>query len=187
MSFLSRRTSMMNFIRFLFFVGLFLTAQANSAILIDPSLGTNIGYNMKGNGVDSDFSGTGFGGRFGLDYLGVMFGLDYHRHSGELEQANGAKFDSTLTETAVFVGYDAPVLFRVWGAMLLKGELDVEGGSDFTEASGIKLGLGFTVLPLVSINIEHRSYEYEKLDGVTASEKYKNKGMFLSVSFPISF
>jgi hypothetical protein len=178
---------MMNFIRFLFFVGLFLTAQAYSAIMIDPSIGTNIGYNLEGNGVDEDFGGTGVGGRFGLDYVGVMFGIDYHRHTGELEQANGNKLDASLTETAVFVGYDAPILFRVWAAMLVKGEFDVENGSDYTDGKGMKFGVGFTMLPFVSLNLEHRSFEYEKRGDVAGAETYKNKGMFLSVSLPLSF
>lgn len=160
--------------------------NAKASLLIEPILGYNAASEAGfSNAKKYDYSGPGYGARLGLQYLGVMFGLDHQIHNVEFDNATG-KVDVESTQTGVFIGFDAPLLVRVWATYLLSADYEPETGTKFDEGSGLKLGVGLKLLPLVSLNVEYMKYEYEKGGGVTLPSKLEQNGLFFSVSLPLT-
>jgi len=155
-------------------------SQANAGILFEPVLG----YNLSGEAGATDIdSGMAFGARVGWQNLGLMFGLDYQSVSGELDDSTSTDYDST--EIGLFVGYDFPVMIRVWAAYMLSGSFEPGAGSKYEGISGTKIGVGFTFLPLVSVNIEMKAFSYDEWNGASADLDYEVT--MLSVSLPLTF
>lgn len=147
-----------------------LTVEAGAAVLVEPHLG----YNLKATGdstrsgtkYEYDYSGAQYGLRLGGQYLGFMAGLDYTLSNPEIETktiAGTNKDEMKTRELGFFVGYNLPILIRAWGAYYfdVKSEDDSNGGATAagTEYSGStkELGLGFTGLPFVSLNLVYRN------------------------------
>mgnify|MGYP001488633932 CR=1 FL=1 len=169
--------------------------NAKAGIFVDPYLGYNVGWltesvTVGSTTVDVDYADTGiiYGGRAGLKTLGFMFGLDYSMGSA-LKATPVASLVSGYTTTTVkydvsymgaFVGYELPFLLRAWLTYHFDVGMDVEGSSTPIEGSSTTVGVGFTGLPLVSLNAEYRmvSLDNDTLD---------YKALLLSVSLPFSF
>ena len=102
---------------------------------------------------DSEESGESYktvGGRLGYSFLLVSGGLDY-----ELMSADG----DNITNTSLFVGVDLPILFRFYGKYVFSSDYDNDD-IDLDFASGTVLGVGFTGLPFVVINLEVTNLNY---------------------------
>lgn len=191
--------------------------SANAGVMIEPYLG----YGMFGSGDTTRNStnyshspgGLTFGGRLGYQFLGFMAGVDYSLSSTTLTTtATGVsdmEDDISRSNLALFVGYNLPIMLRVWGSYFL--DASVEGtttnssGSAFLRASdsndltkatggtGIALGVGLTSLPLVSLNAEFRSItfaDYENKSGTAitdVTEDVNFQEILLSVSLPWEF
>ena len=196
-----------NLILFLFFL-LFMSVNTQATFLVEPYAG----YVVSGSGeatssgtkVDYSHSGAAFGARAGLKYLGVMGGVDYSMRSEfDLEA------ETTLLGTAisvkdkhegktmgVFVGYELPMMLRFWGSYLMDVTWEDTDGSDVGDelsGSGYGLGIGFTALPLMSINLEYKMFEFDESKdasaGTTASiaSPLEMNEILLSVSIPFDF
>ena len=140
--------------------------------------------------ISVDYADTGilFGGRCGWQTFGLMFGLDYSMGSG-LEATpvaslvsgytvNTTKYD--VSYMGAFVGYELPFLLRAWLTYHFDVGMDVEDSSTAIEGSSTTVGVGFTGLPLVSLNAEYRMVSLDN-----ANLDYKS--LLLSVSLPFSF
>ena len=146
--------------------------QSHAALLIEPVVGFSVG---KGN-IETDVpadptenlsqtrssNGTSYGGRLGYQNFGLQLGLDYLASNMKL---SGNDFKTS--EFGGFVGYEFPILFRAYAGYVFSGtgtydgdteELDLKGGT------GPKVGIGFTLLPLLDFNIEYRSITYKELE-----------------------
>jgi len=160
-------------------------STANAGLLIEPYLGYHTGEVNDGSTKD-DFSGMTYGARVGYQHaLGLMFGVDYM--TGSWEQDSNPKADLTPAILGVFVGYDFPVLLRVYGVYSLSNEVkhkDTSGSSTMKGDGAIKLGVGFTGLPLVSINLEYLQASYDKSGSTTLTPAIKASGYGLTVSIP---
>jgi hypothetical protein len=192
----------------LFFLSLFVfSGNTRAGILIEPYLGfslagtgdTTIGTNK----YDHSYSSPTIGGRLGYGMLGFMAGLDYSMQTFDLESEIGSttyKDGVKKNQLGIFVGYNLPILVRVWGTYYLSGNLDGDDPSasntlldsryEFSDGGGYALGAGFTGLPFVSINLEYRNLEYDKAEfsGATLStynEKLNLSEILLSVSLPL--
>lgn len=82
---------------------------------------------------------------------------------------NDFKEKLSTTEYAAFVGFEFPVLLRVYAGYIFAGNADTKLRTDINDGAGIqdhkikfdgvtgtKLGVGFTLLPFVDINFEYR-------------------------------
>ncbi len=192
----------------LFFLSLFVfSGNTRAGILIEPYLGfsfagtgdTTIGTNK----YDHSYSSPTIGGRLGYGMLGFMAGLDYSMQTFDLESEIGSttyKDGVKKNQLGIFVGYNLPILLRVWGTYYLSGNVDGDDPSasntlldsryEFSDGGGFALGAGFTGLPFVSINLEYRNLEYDKLEfnGATLgtyNEKLNLSEILLSVSLPL--
>ena len=67
------------------------------------------------------------------------------------------------TKLGVFAGYDFPLFVRAWASYFLDiSREDADGNESNTDSIDgvVGLGVGFTFLPLVSLNVEYRTFQY---------------------------
>lgn len=145
------------------------SSQSQAGLLIEPVVGYSWGkLNSEATGtwVEEDtqgLKGTSYGGRLGYQNFGFQLGVDYLA-SNMVYGSEDEKFKTS--EFGAFVGYELPVLFRVYagyvfsGTGTLVGE-DGEDDTDLKSGSGPKVGIGLTLLPFLDMNIEYRSITYK--------------------------
>lgn len=158
---------------------------ANAGFLIDPYLGTGQTksvFDAVGGATsqdDDEDNTTVTGARLGYSFLLLSAGIDY-----QMASVDGSNF----TNTSVFVGVDLPILLRGWAEYFVGSTTDDSDFSDsFKFKDGYGIGLGFTGLPFVSINLEIQNLNYE-WDGSTATGyDLATATTVLSVSLPLDF
>ncbi|MES2528295.1 MAG: outer membrane beta-barrel protein [Bdellovibrionota bacterium] len=166
---------MQRFLGLFLFSIMFISFNAKADLLLEPVIGYSMG--LKGSVKEGTISGTGlkttedkfsggsgpsFGGRVGYQKLGLQVGLDY-LHSSVNPSDKEFKSNLDINEWAAFVGFEFPILFRVYGAYIFSadGQGKYDTGTSFEkltlkDGSGLKAGLGFTLLPFLDINLEYR-------------------------------
>ncbi len=169
--------------------------QSRAALLIEPVVGYSFGkangeFEVPGNPALNDttntsLNGISYGGRLGYQNFGLQLGLDY--------LASNMKVDGDAFQTSEFggfVGYEFPILFRVYAGYVFSGtgtleedteDLKVKGGT------GPKVGVGFTLLPLLDFNIEYRSITYKELDSSNGQGKLNLDYNAIMVGFSLPF
>lgn len=147
------------------------TTQAN-AFFIEPF----VGYEM-GHGDSDDLSGIQYGARLGGSTLGFLYGVEYTAASLENDVTNT---DTDTTDMGIVVGYEFPILLRVYYSHFLKSETD----SNLEGDGGSKIGIGYTGLPFVAINFEAISRKYDELNGASIAET-ETETYAISVSIPL--
>lgn len=167
--------------------------QSQAALLIEPVLGYSFGsanVDVVTSGVsDSNketTSGIGYGGRLGYQNLGFQLGLDYLSSKMSVDSN-----DFNTGEWAGFVGFEFPILIRVYAGYIFSGSADYETTSKDSKLSGgtgPKLGIGFTMLPFLDLNIEYRSvkYEEEKDIAVNTDLNFDYSAIMVGVSLPFT-
>jgi hypothetical protein len=165
---------MQRFLGFFLISFIFVSLSARAELLIEPVVGYSLGLSgefkegeVTGGGTStaekfSGGSGPSFGGRLGYQKLGFQVGLDY-LHSSINPSDSEFKSNLDVSEWAAFVGFEFPILFRVYGAYIFSanGEGKYDNAGTFQkltlkDGSGLKAGLGFTLLPFLDINLEYR-------------------------------
>lgn len=171
---------------FLLFLPLLFVSQAHAGILLEPYLGYHTGNYKVGNGK-YDMNGPTFGGRVGYQNLGLFLGVDYML--GKWKDDASDSRDASPTDLGLFVGYEFPVMLRVYATYAFDSELKLKGGAinDKYEGTSMKFGLGFTALPMVSVNLEYITGTYDEANGVSLASKLKTSMYGLSVSLPLVF
>ena len=155
---------------FIMILAFLIISPARAGLLIEPVLGYNFG-NIENDGLnelDDKFNGASIGGRIGYQNLGFQLGLDYLRSTLDIDN-DDFKEDVTMSEFAGFIGFEFPILLRVYAGYIFSanGETEAEFGSlkddvKFKDGSGTKLGVGFTGLPFVDINFEYRKGKFSE-------------------------
>ena len=169
--------------------------QSNAALLIEPVVGFSFGKSNVEIDVPSDptqndtfnksLSGASYGGRLGYQNFGLQLGLDY--------LASNMKVDGDAFKTSEFggfVGYEFPILFRVYAGYVFSGTGTLAGDTeDFKVKGGTgpKVGVGFTLLPLLDFNIEYRSIKYAELDVQNGAATFNMDYNAIMVGFSLPF
>jgi hypothetical protein len=110
------------------------------------------------------------------------------------------KDDKKRDELGVFVGYKFPVLVRAWvGYNFLAKETQTALGptsstrvGDYNKGHSKEIGVGFTGLPFVSINLSYKMLSYNTNFDPGANKtssinpKYEPKEIVLGVSIPLN-
>lgn len=171
----------------LLFFAFFVNARAD--ILVEPYVGFALSGTQENSDydVDEDYGGSTIGGRLGWQYLGLFAGADYRMSTFDID---GDDFKET--QYSAVVGYDFPILVRVWGQFVLGGEgdLDNDNNTVYKKPTGTILGVGFTGLPFVSINLEMANYTYEEFEGDAGDDddsETDHQHILLSASLPLTF
>jgi hypothetical protein len=166
-----------------------LSSNAFAGFLIDPYVGTGSfagvldPANAAAEGIndpdDVEESMSAVGSRLGYSFLLFSAGIDY-----QMLTVDG----DSQTNTSAFVGVDLPILFRFWAEYFLSSSVDEETDQSVDFVDGYGLGVGFTGLPFVSINLEAQflNYEYSTENlGTDYDYDYSTVGYILSVSLPL--
>lgn len=183
---------------------LLFSITTHAAVFVEPGLGYNISGNLSDTDVparDEDATGLGYYLRLGYQHLGLFGGVSYGLTNLTLED----KQDTTNPdedwggkELGAFIGYELPVMLRFWGGYIFDTKLEREVTSQATKkiysGNGYKFGLGYKVIPLVSLNLEYKVFTYDEEEDdvgavapLTGVDEIEHKSIFLSVSVPFSF
>ncbi|MGZ3808652.1 MAG: outer membrane beta-barrel protein [Bacteriovorax sp.] len=186
----------------LLIIAYFLTAISASAnVLIEPHLGYNLSggqknYNYSGFNVTTKYTGPQYGARVGYSFHGLMAGGAYTHSTFDLK-ATASGVTNTSKEKqddlGIFIGYSAPVLLRAWATYYFSSKMtETEGPSkgDWNKGHTTELGIGFTPMPLVSLNLMYRmvSFDKQSVSGVETamSPKYEPTELVLGMSIPFN-
>ena len=169
---------------------------AQAEILIEPVLGYNFATKAEIKGPNGDKSkgsgsGVGYGGRIGFQAVGFQIGADYLHSSLSLDKDIDETVDTN--ELAAFVGYEFPVFLRVYAGYIFSATGEYKDGNSqkvkLSDGSGTKFGIGFTGLPIIDINLEYRSGEFDQyeVNGAKTDNKTSYNSLFLGLSAPFTF
>ena len=192
----------------------FLGKVAFAGVLIEPYVGYSLAGKIEdktpGSESKLDYSGLNLGGRLGAQYLGLMGGFAYDHGSYTAKvtgpadtvaslDAIGGGLESKWSANSygAFVGYNFPILLRVWGTYFFKSDwksTEAKGGfskDDKYVGSAYELGLGYTALPFLSLNLQYRVTSFDELqyaDGSPTDKLTDNKAksFMIGVSLPIN-
>lgn len=178
------------------------SSAAHAGIMIEPYLGYgfgNIDYKAVGGTTEytDKLSGTGLGLRLGYQFFLPWVALDYTMISGKGKSgvAGADDYDYSGDSLGAVVGVDLPVMFRFWAGYGFTNNFTQKGtgGASDSKLKGTytKLGVGWTVLPILSINLEYQMNDWKKGDSgageANISDSYstfKHNTTMLSVSAP---
>lgn len=170
------------------------SVESQAALLIEPVVGYSIGkFNSEtdtaGDVEKDDHSarGTSYGGRLGYQNFGFQLGVDYL--ASKMTQNDE---DFNTSEFGGFVGFEFPILLRVYAGYVFSGTADTTVDDEEIELSGgkgPKVGIGFTVLPFLDLNLEYRSITYNTEDedlgaGVEFDSDYQ--ALMFGISLPFT-
>jgi hypothetical protein len=170
------------------------SASAHAGLLLEPYVGYSIGKatgDLTGAGlpgglpisIDEGTKGPVFGGRVGMSFLLLGVGID-----GTFGTTSGDNVDGKLTAVGPFVSVSLP-LIRAWVTYYAKASMDTDNavtGSPTYEGNGIKGGVGFSLLPLISINAEYYSMQFDEEDSsILDTADITDKGVIIGVSVPL--
>ena len=146
--------------------------QAQAGIYVEPYLA----YNILGDTDGTDTTGTNIGGRLGYSLpMLVSFGVDYNMGAYDIDG-----IDADTTNLGAFVAVDLPILLRGYASYYFSS--DLEAGNVTYDGSGVALGVGFTMLPFVSLNVEYRTMSY---DGSGAQADFDADEILVGISVPL--
>jgi hypothetical protein len=163
---------------------------ANANFLIEPHIGYNISGTGSTSGVDYKYTNPELGLRLGGQYLGLMAGLDYTASSYTWTQTPGGDDKFDRSEFGMFVGYNLPIMLRFWGAYYFANTATDSNSSGRTgvgakyKGTTKELGVGFSAIPLLSLNLMLRNIVYDTKP-ITSSD-ISNNEIVLGVSFPFT-
>ncbi len=181
-----------------------ISSSAHAGIMLEPYLGYEMGdmaYKFVGGGTEykDSISGVGYGLRLGYKFLLPWVALDYTAGSGtdKVDSDIGDNRDFAKASLGAVVGVDLPILLRGWVGYGLSNELVLKGlnGAANTKYKGgyMKFGLGTTILPFVSLNLEYKINDLKKVDlgtgevdKSTVYDSLKHDTIMLSVSLPFN-
>ena len=159
---------------------------AAAGVHLEPYVGYGMGsWEMPGQ--SEDFTGMAYGGRLGYTMLGFGGGVEYMGGSFK-DKADVDPSTFKPKALGVWVGYTFPVMIRAYGTYFFDGKTTVSDSSGDSEltGSGMKLGVGFTALPFLSVNLEYFTNTWDEIDG-TALPGFEvtAKGYMLTLSIPL--
>lgn len=173
-------------------LGLFANIS-NAALLVEPHLGYNVsGTGDNGGSTEYDYNGPQYGLRLGYQNLGFMAGLDYTRSSFDMENKSPSSTSTTemeANEWGFFVGYNFPILIRAWGAYYFSNTTKNKTTNSEATGNTKELGVGFTALPFLSLNLMYRMIaldEYKASTGAKSDIDVSINEIVLGVSLPLT-
>lgn len=150
---------------------------AKADLLLEPYMGYYFGKTDPG---DKATKGYGLGGRVGYSSLGFQVGVDYMLGEWVVEQT-GSDFEGSLNNLGIFAAYEFPILLRVFGTYFFDAEFK---DTAKYEGKAIRLGVGFSPVPLVDVNLEYVTSTYDELNGSSLTTDLETKMYGISVSIP---
>jgi len=166
------------------------TASVQAGVLVEPLIGLNFNHKIEGGGEDVSGLGGAWGGRLGYQNYGFQLGLDYLSSSTDMDESK-LKNNFKSQDWAAFVGFEFPILVRVYAGYIFSstGEVNTKssGKAKFKDGTGTKIGIGFTGLPFIDINVEYRRGTYDDVKfGSDKGGKQDFSATMISLSLPLN-
>lgn len=170
------------------------TSSAWAGIYLEPYVGYE-GGTIKGdvndstNGdteIDYKAKGATFGGKLGYSLLLFAGGLDYMSGSLKGTSGNTDYNDDTFKDTdfGAFLQFSVPLLFKLSATYFF----DSKAKGDYTyKGNGSKIGIGFTMIPFLSINVDVINISYDKTNAPVNTFSADLKALMVGVSVPLDF
>ena len=110
----------------LLFLSIFLSIpRANADLLIEPLIGFSSGnFESELDEEEHSTSGLSYGGRLGYQKLGFQLGVDYLKSSLNVDKKAWGDLD--VSDWSAFVGYQFPILFRIYAGYILSSVADTD-------------------------------------------------------------
>lgn len=177
---------MIRFLSLILFITLLSPVSSFAGIHVEPYLGYGSGKAEVGSS-DSTFTGTVIGAKLGYGMLGLSAGLDIAK-STMTADGSGSSKNFNMTDMGIFVSYEFPILLKASATYFFDSKSELDGSPKINfKGNGTKLGVGYTLLPLVALNLDYTSYNITDVEynGVTASASAKASMWMFSVSVPL--
>lgn len=163
--------------------------SAKASLLIEPHLGFNIHGNADYGTETTKYNGAQYGARLGFQQLGLMAGLDF-THSAFTYKTTSpgvaeVSQDQKRDQIGIFAGYNFPILLRAWVGYYFSDKTTASDNT-FSKGSGTELGLGFTGLPFLSINLQYRMSTYDESQAGAINPEFDTKEIVLGISAPFT-
>lgn len=168
---------------------LILPMMAKASLLLEPWGGVNVSR-FDYAGAKENGAGLAYGGKVAYQMAGMFqLGLDLATIRTQLDD----KYYSQVFrqyQLSPYVGIRLPILLKFYaGLTAARGRTKIEANGNTIlarQGQGILLGAGYTLLPLLDINLEYRQGQYkrvtENLMVIDDSAPYRN--ILLTLSFP---
>ncbi|MCY4524308.1 MAG: hypothetical protein OXB84_06180 [Halobacteriovoraceae bacterium] len=168
-----------------------------AGLWIEPMFGVSVGGNGNVGGSEVDRSGHRYGGRVGIKHLipNMVLGLDYRMGKVKHEVDAG----STLKELnakhmGTFLSYTGVPLLHFWGTWFFDYKDEIADGllkGSYFKGSGWNLGMGYSLLPFLNLNVEyskskHDEWEFANGSVVPLLEEIEATEFIVGISIPIS-
>ena len=176
----------------LFVLGIFVFgSQALAGFMVEPYLGYETGtFSTGSSGATNSDTTKGLvpGVRLGFSAPAIFWiALDESLESGGKISSTPNELDYDRNNLFLDVGADL-VLIRLWGGYGFSNSLSTKSNgatSNFSGGTMLKAGIGFTFLPLVSLNFEYMTGSYGTYP--TSLNSAKETMGVASVSIPMDF
>jgi len=172
---------------------LFAPAGAKADIFIEPYLGYEGGRanttTVAGTDGSGNASGTAFGARLGYAVPLLWAALDYTYATETTSSMTGGLTDSSATRSSlgVVAGVKIPLLRAYAGYGFADSlKLTPAAGSQTMTGSSLKLGVSFTGLPFINLNLEYIMTTYTGFDPNNFSKANANL-LLATISLPWEF
>jgi hypothetical protein len=152
-----------------------MTNQAQAAFLVEPFFDHALSGEVTAGGNDSDMSVTTEGLRLGMTSLGFMYGVEFS--IGNTRYDTDPEIDATSQDLGLFLGYTFPVMLRVWATYYTSSKISYD--DEEHTGTGTKIGVGYSGLPYVSINLQMLNRSY--------SDDIEDNATLLGISVPLTF
>ncbi len=165
---------------------LIFSSAARADFVIEPWLGYELGtFDYPGN-IKGDSTGANFGARLGFKTLGFAVGGEYSYSGLTDKPSSGSSVSQKATDLGVFASFNFPILLRVYATYFVSSKATVGSYTGTFEGNGYRVGVGFTGLPFVVLNVEVISRDYNKSNGTSITGgDFKNNTVGLNVSLPL--
>ncbi|HEX4923979.1 MAG TPA: hypothetical protein VFV50_07830 [Bdellovibrionales bacterium] len=169
---------------------------ASAALLLEPGVAYRTGTYDGGAGNTGKVTGVGLNARAAFALPVLFAGVDLSYMFGNTTPDNGPSSDTTAVSFGPVVGASLPALpLRLWAAYLLwdYSTQKISGPPSYdviSSGTAMKLGLGYTAIPLLSVNLEYVMHTYtkaeNKLTSTTSdlSPNVKSNEIVISASVP---
>lgn len=154
---------------------LLISKLSYAGLVLEPYLGYQMGTldatYTGGTAASSKDKGPVFGARIGYSFVVPWVALDYSMYSGKDDATTPN--DLKQTNIGLTVGAQMLPLIRPYAGYIFSAKnkaSDSTSEATYT-GTGLKVGIGFKVLPLLNINVEFAKIDYKDYETSTASGK----------------
>ena len=156
-------------------VALLFTFNANAGIYIEPKIDYSF-LTLESTLPAGSLKGSMVGARLGYSLPLLTLALDYSKGDLDAELGAGASITGTSTRTGATLIFAPPIL--PFNVLVGYFNADLDTSINNYSGDGTKLGVMFTMLPFININLEYFTTSYDK-------DSLRDKGLMAGLSIDL--